>query len=272
MTTYAVGDIQGCLQPLQQLLEEVDFNPDSDSLWVVGDMVNRGPDSLGTLRFLRQLGPSVIAILGNHDLHFLALAYHTTKAHRSDTLEELLAAPDLPELIDWIRHCKLMHTDTTLGYTMVHAGIAPQWSLEQALALAHELESTLQSDSKIEPYLTAMYGNEPNCWHNDLTGNDRLRAITNYFTRLRFCKADGTMELTSKTGIDQTPSGYAPWFSFSNRITRQDKIIFGHWAALEGKTLTPNVFALDTGCIWGGKLTLMRLNDETKFQCLCHSH
>jgi bis(5'-nucleosyl)-tetraphosphatase (symmetrical) len=268
MATYAIGDIQGCYESLQCLLKKIAFNPGEDTLWLVGDLINRGPDSLATLRYLYSIRDSVEFVLGNHDLHFLAVAYGLRKKGQSDTLEALLNAPDRQELIDWLIQGKLFHSDERLGFSMVHAGIPPMWSLQQAQAHAREVEAVLQSRYCHE-FLRNMYGNQPNRWKNKLIGLERLRVITNYFTRMRFCTDEGMLEFDAKENMMAAPLGFAPWFSFSDRKTRNDKIIFGHWAALEGKTNTPNIYALDTGCVWGGALTAMRLEDEMCFSCFC---
>ena len=268
MATYAIGDIQGCYESLQCLLEKISFNAELDKLWLVGDLINRGPDSLATLRYLYSIRHSVEFVLGNHDLHFLAVAFGLRKISQNDTLQGLLTAHDRQELIDWLIQGKLLHTDESLGYTMVHAGIPPIWSLHQAQAHAREVEAVLQS-RYCHDFFSSMYSNQPNRWKNKLIGMDRLRVITNYFTRMRFCTDEGMLELDTKENMSAAPLGFAPWFSFSQRKTLNDKIIFGHWAALEGKTNTPNVYALDTGCVWGGSLSAMRLEDEQLFSCDC---
>ncbi len=270
MATYAIGDIQGCYESLQCLLEKIAFNPQLDRLWLVGDLINRGPDSLATLRFLFSIRDSVDFVLGNHDLHFLAVAYSLRKKSQSDTLDSLLAAADRQQLMDWLIQGKLIHSDEKLGYSMVHAGIPPQWNLLQAKAHAREVEAILQS-RYCRDFLATMYGNQPNAWKNKLIGNDRLRLITNYFTRMRFCTSDGDLELETKESIAFAPVGFLPWFAHENRKTRDEKIIFGHWAALEGNVNLPNIYALDTGCVWGGSLTALRLEDEQKFSCFCQS-
>ena len=268
MATYAIGDIQGCYDALQCLLEKIAFNPELDTLWLVGDLINRGPDSLATLRFLYSIRSSVEFVLGNHDLHFIAVAYGLRRNGQSDTLQALLNAPDRQQLIDWLIQGKLLHTDEKLGYTMVHAGIPPIWTLHQAQAHAREVEAVLQS-RYCSDFLANMYGNQPNRWKNKLIGMERLRLITNYFTRMRFCTDEGMLELEAKESAAGAPLGFSPWFAHSERKTRDEKIIFGHWAALEGKVDYPNVFALDTGCVWGGALTAMRLEDGHKFSCYC---
>ncbi|HEY0891725.1 MAG TPA: symmetrical bis(5'-nucleosyl)-tetraphosphatase [Cellvibrio sp.] len=268
MATYAIGDIQGCLEPLQCLLQEIKFNPSKDKLWLAGDLINRGPDTLETLRFLYRLRDSITIVLGNHDLHFIAVYYGLRKRGKNDTLDELLRAPDCADLVYWLRQQKLVHHDPRLNFTMVHAGIPPQWDLSEALAHAREVENVLQTD-KIETFLSGMYGNLPSRWDNNLAGVDRLRLITNYFTRMRFCSTEGELELQTKESVDAAPIGFAPWFSFAERKTWDQRILFGHWAALEGRTDVENVYALDTGCVWGGSLTALRLEDERWFACDC---
>jgi bis(5'-nucleosyl)-tetraphosphatase (symmetrical) len=239
MATYAVGDLQGCLQPLKCLLERVAFDPAKDRLWLVGDLVNRGPQSLETLRFLFALRDSLVCVLGNHDLHLLAVAHNIERLKKNDTLQEILDAPDRQDLLDWLRQQKLLHYDEQRDIALVHAGIPPQWTLQKALK------------------------------HGDLHGVTRLRVITNYFTRMRFCTADGTLDLKSKEGVDTAPPGYAPWFSYPQRKTRGQKIIFGHWAALEGRCDEPGLSALDSGCVWGGAMTLMNIDSGERFHCDC---
>ena len=269
MTTYAVGDLQGCLEPLKCLLERVDFSPSRDCLWLAGDLVNRGPQSLEALRFVRDLGTSAVTVLGNHDLHLLAVAHDIERMRKADTLAAILAAPDCADLMDWLRRQKLIHHDAGRHTAMVHAGIPPQWNLEKALRRAAEVEQALQDDALLRPFLDGMYGNQPAKWSKDLHGIPRLRLITNYFTRMRFCKADGPLELDAKEGAESAPAGYAPWFSHANRKTRNVRLIFGHWAALEGQCDEPNVFALDTGCVWGNAMTLMNLDSDEMHRCEC---
>lgn len=272
MAVYAVGDLQGCLQPLKCLLERVQFNPEHDRLWLVGDLVNRGPESLETLRFLYRMRDSLVCVLGNHDLHLVAAGCNVERLKKSDTLREILDAPDALQLLDWLRQQKLMHYDEQRNMALVHAGIPPQWSLKKALRCAAEVEQALRDDNLFKPFLDGMYGNEPAKWSNELTGIDRLRVITNYFTRMRFCTAQGKLELKGKEGADSAPPGYAPWFSYPGRKTRNVKIIFGHWAALEGRCNAPWVSALDTGCVWGGSMTLMNVDTGQRFGCDCDEH
>ncbi|MGE8406695.1 MAG: symmetrical bis(5'-nucleosyl)-tetraphosphatase [Pseudomonas sp.] len=269
MATYAVGDLQGCLEPLKCLLERVSFNPAVDRLWLVGDLVNRGPQSLETLRYLYGMRDALVCVLGNHDLHLLAAAYNVERLKKSDTLREVIEAPDAADLLDWLRRQKLLHFDEARGTVLVHAGLPPQWTLGKALALAAEVEEVLRDDTRIKAYLDGMYGNEPSKWNKDLTGVARLRVITNYFTRMRFCTADGKLDLKGKEGADTALPGYKPWFAHKDRRSRHVKIIFGHWAALEGRCNAPGVFALDTGCVWGGAMTLMNIDTGELHRCEC---
>jgi bis(5'-nucleosyl)-tetraphosphatase (symmetrical) len=271
MATYVIGDIQGCYKPLRRLLKSVGFNPAQDKLWCVGDLINRGPRSLDTLRFLSDMDQSLQIVLGNHDLHFLALHYECTPdfARNRHTMDDLLNAPDCHSLAEWLRQQKLAHydcvttSDTPRFYLMVHAGVAPQWSLQKTLNLAAEVELTLRSNN-FRDYLSDMYGDAPANWSDSLKGTDRLRVITNYLTRLRFCKADGELDLKIKEAANKAPAGFSPWFEFE-QITPAADILFGHWAALEGVTNKVRVHALDTGCVWGRELTLMRLEDHKRF-------
>lgn len=268
MSTYAIGDVQGCFNPLEELLVEINFDPNEDTLWFTGDLVNRGPQSLEVLRFVKALGDPHRVVLGNHDLHLLAVTYQVGKSRPDDTFKAILAAPDCEELMDWLRHRPLLCYHEQLDYVMVHAGMAPRWDLKQAMALANEVESILQSDSP-QQFLQHMYGNQPDQWHDALSGIDRWRCITNYFTRMRFCDVNGRLELSYKGTLTDQSSQRVPWFNVPHRVNSHLKIIFGHWAALGGVTHTPNVYALDTGCVWGHNLTAMRLEDERRFTAPC---
>ena len=272
MATYAVGDLQGCLEPLQCLLKQVAFDPQTDRLWLVGDLVNRGPQSLETLRFLYSIRQSLVCVLGNHDLHLLAVGSKIERLKKADTLREILEAPDAKELLEWLRQQKLLHYDEIRDMVLVHAGIPPQWSLRKALKCAAEVEAALRDDNLFAPYLDGMYGNEPAKWDSDLKGVTRLRVITNYFTRMRFCTSEGKLDLKGKEGADTAPPGYAPWFKHKDRKTRGLKIIFGHWAALEGRCDEPGVIALDTGCVWGGAMTLLNIDTGVRLSCQCDEH
>ena len=265
MATYAIGDIQGCYDELQQLLEKVNFSS-ADQLWIAGDLVNRGNKSLETLRFLKSLGKQASCVLGNHDLHLLAVHYGAVSSKRNDTLSEILDAPDRPELMHWLRQQKLVILDKKHHYAMVHAGIPPCWSIKQARKRAKEVETVLKSTLANE-FFHHMYGNDPNQWSNELAGWDRLRLITNYLTRMRFCDSNSTLDFSAKGTLESQPSGFQPWFTLprNKKKDRKYQILFGHWAALEGEAAAENVFALDTGCVWGNRLTAMRLDDHQIF-------
>jgi len=265
MATYAIGDSQGCVQALQRLLDEIRFDASRDRLWLVGDLVNRGPDSLATLRFVMALGDCAVVVLGNHDLHLLTVAEGLEKLRRDDTLEEVLAAPDREELLAWLRHRPLMHYEGE--FAMVHAGLLPPWSISRALELAAEVETALRSES-YRSFLAKMYGNRPARWTEALTGYDRLRVVVNAMTRLRLCTADGTMEFDHKGQLKSLPEGYVPWFEAPNRRSQDTPIICGHWSAL-GLLARDNLVALDTGCLWGRRLTALRLEDRKIFQISC---
>jgi len=260
MADYVVGDIQGCFDSLQALLESVQFTPGQDRLYAVGDLVNRGPKSLETLRFCYSLGDNFATVLGNHDLHLLAVAAGARKANRKDTLSEILQAHDRDELLAWLSRQPLLLQLN--NFTLVHAGIPPQWTLADAHARAREVENALRDKASARVFFDTMYGNTPDAWSDDLQGTDRLRCITNFFTRMRYCDDNGVLNLDNKLPPDQGPAGYFPWFSIPHRKTRADKILFGHWASLQGEVHGNNLVALDTGCIWGGSLTMLRLDNE----------
>lgn len=268
MTTYAIGDIQGCYDPLQQLLEHIQFDPNYDTLWFTGDIVNRGPHSLRTLRFVKALGKNQRMVLGNHDLHLLAVASGIQSSREEDTFTDILQAPDRDELVHWLSSQALLIHDYTLQFTMVHAGLAPHWDLETALALAREVETVLQNKDKSSLFFQHMYGNYPDHWSPTLTGYERWRCITNYLTRARFCHRDGRLELKHKGKLDKA-SELIPWFRVPHRANKNLNIIFGHWAALGGETGQPHTHALDTGCVWGNCLTAMRLSDQKRFRVSC---
>ncbi len=266
MSIYAIGDIQGCYKELQQLLKQIRFDHARDHLWFVGDLVNRGPDSLQVLRFVKSLGDSAITVLGNHDLHLLAVAEGATELHRSDTLDEVLNSPDRDELLTWLRQQRLLHAES--GFVLVHAGLLPQWSVKQAASLAREVEQALRDDHT--NFFAHMYGNNPQSWDDGLTGSMRLRVITNAFTRLRICTPQGEMEFKFKGEVENIPAGYMPWFEVPKRTSSDATVIFGHWSAL-GLKVTPNAIALDTGCLWGGPMTAIRLEDRQLFQVNCNT-
>ena len=271
MATYAVGDIQGCYEPLRRLLDQVNFDPSVDRLWAVGDLVNRGPDSLKVLRFLKSLGPQFTAVLGNHDLHLLALYRGIKNPAKAPTLRQVLEAQDCDELLEWLKSWPLAYAETINGraYLMVHAGVPPNWSIKQTLQRSREVHSALKGKNSVQ-FLTEMYGDLPSQWHENLDGYARLRCITNSLTRMRFCKADGELELTTKTGIETAPPGYHPWFSYPRNDHGKTQIVFGHWASLDGDTgSSATIHALDTGCVWGKRLTMMRLEDQQRFSTAC---
>ena len=257
MRHFVVGDIQGCFTCLQQLLEKVGFKPGPDRLLAVGDLVNRGPRSLETLRFCHSLGSAFQTVLGNHDLHLLAVARGGRAPNHKDTLSAILTAPDRNELLDWLQSQPLLlRLDK---YILVHAGIPPQWTLDDATARAAEVETVLKSESGCFRFFQGMYGNSPHGWDDRLEGVDRLRCITNYFTRMRYCDAAGNLDLTSKQSPGQGPAGYQPWFAVDSRKTAGETILFGHWASLQGNTGRRDAIGLDTGCVWGGSLRMICL-------------
>lgn len=265
MATYAIGDIQGCYDEFQRLLERIAFDPSADAIWLAGDLVNRGPNSLEVLRLVKSLGERAVVVLGNHDLHLLVVAAGVRRPHRGDTLDAILTAPDRDELLAWLRSRSLFHAGH--GYAMVHAGLLPQWSIARAGELAREAEATLQGPRHGE-FLTLMYGNAPDAWDERLDGYDRLRVIVNAMTRLRVCGADGRMEFSHKESPEGAPAGYMAWFDVPGRASAGTPIVCGHWASL-GLLLREDVLALDTGCAWGRTLTALRLEDRRVFQCDC---
>jgi bis(5'-nucleosyl)-tetraphosphatase (symmetrical) len=260
MPCYAIGDVQGCYDELERLLERIRFDPARDRLWLVGDLVNRGPRSLDVLRKVKSLGNAAVTVLGNHDLHLLAAALSPARPLKpKDTLGEVLAAPDRDELLAWLRGRPLLHHDASLGYTMIHAGLPPQWDLHKAQSCAREVELALsQEDSAIELF-AHMYGDQPDLWTEELTGLERLRFITNCLTRLRFCRADGRIELKHKGRIDQAPPDLLPWFRAPQRRSQNMRIVCGHWSAL-GYYDGDGVLSIDTGCVWGSELCAVRLD------------
>lgn len=267
MATYAIGDVQGCYAQLEQLLELIHYDSHRDVLWFTGDLVNRGPDSLRTLQFISELPETTIAVLGNHDLTLLAAHVGAILPQPGDTYQDILNAPMREEYLFWLRNRPLMHYDPKLQFALCHAGIYPLWDLTQAQILAHEVESILQGPAFHEA-LHAMFGNHPTIWSATLNGWDRFRFIVNAFTRMRFCAADGTLDLQNKSEISHAPA-FMPWFSVPARKTSRDKVIFGHWAALAGVSNTPGVYALDTGCVWGNALTAICLETEQRFHVSC---
>ncbi len=263
---YAIGDIQGCASELGALLTKIGFSADRDQLWFVGDLVNRGPSSLEALRYVRSLGDSAVTVLGNHDLHLLALALGGEAARKGDTLDEVLAARDRDELLEWLLHRPLAHFDAERGDLLIHAGLVPQWAVPQVLELAREVEDALRRDPA--EFLQHMYGDQPDRWDPRLDGMERLRFTVNVLTRLRVCTADGRVDLRMK-GAPGTRSTFRPWFEHPERASRNVRIIFGHWSAL-GYVNAHGVVGIDTGCVWGGALTAFNLDSvETPVGIAC---
>nr|VFK52686.1 MAG: Bis(5'nucleosyl)-tetraphosphatase, ApaH [Candidatus Kentron sp. TUN]VFK53240.1 MAG: Bis(5'nucleosyl)-tetraphosphatase, ApaH [Candidatus Kentron sp. TUN] len=287
MSTYAIGDIQGCFSAFSSLLAEIKFNPALDHLWICGDLVNRGPESARVLRFLRDLDKRVVTILGNHDLNLLAIAAGSRSLRGKDTCTDILTAPDRDELIRWLRHRPLFHHDPALGFTMVHAGLPPQWDRVTAARCASEVESILRDENKWVSFVTNMYGNEPNQWSENLAEWDRLRFITNSLTRLRYCHEDGTLDLGHAEQPGTQDAHLIPWFALPNRRAIGERILFGHWATLvlqatSAPTIRDDLFdfftslhekhgvyPLDTGCVWGNRLAALRLEDAHYFSVAC---
>ena len=268
MARIAIGDVQGCLPELRRLLARARFSADRDQLWFVGDLVNRGPDSLGVLRFVRSLGANARVVLGNHDLHLLAVALGggARRMREDDTLVEVLGAADRDALLEWLLECPLAVADDSAGDLMVHAGLVPEWSPAQALQLAAEVGDRLRTTPRA--LLSAMYGNWPDRWRESLTGSDRDRFVINAMTRLRFCRADGSVDLKLKGRPGSQPDGWLPWFDVPGRASAGVRVIFGHWSTL-GLLERPGLLGLDSGCIWGGALTARSLDDPRCWQEPC---
>lgn len=264
MSTYFIGDIQGCYIELQHLLELIQFNPAEDRLGFCGDLVNRGPHSLDVLRFIKNLKDPIV-VLGNHDLFLLALAYNPSAYNNPHTLHDILKAPDKFELLTWLRQQPLLHYDKEQSYLLSHAGLPPFWELSEALSYATEVHNALIGDD-FQELLTHMLGNHPSCWDHYLTGYERLRFIINVFTRMRLCTLRGCLDFRSK-GLESLSSpAYKPWFKLIDLEPYENNtILFGHWAALEGKVDVPHIYALDTGCAWGRSLTALRIEDKKLF-------
>lgn len=258
MAVYAIGDVQGCFDDLQRLLAHIRFDPAADHLWFVGDIVNRGPHSLETLRFVHGLGERAVTVLGNHDLHLIAAAHDHPLGRGDHTLDDILAAPDRAELIEWLCRRPMLHHDAGLGFTMVHAGLPPQWDLAQAQVCAQEVEQVLRGAQR-RAFIGRMYGNKPNRWSSHLEGWDRLRFSVNCFTRMRYCDTAGRLDLKSKGPPGTQPQGQLPWFEVPGRASHSLNIVFGHWSTL-GSCTAAGVYATDTGCLWGGALTALRLD------------
>ena len=267
MSTYVIGDIQACYAELMQLLASFGFKSDRDQLWFVGDLVNRGPDSLKTLRFVKALGEQAITVLGNHDLHLLALAHGVGKPRRLDTFTEVLQAADREALLHWLAAQPLMHHDASLQTSMIHAGLAPQWDFDLAQSCAREAEAVLRSERAGEFY-RHMYGNRPDQWHAQLSGWERIRFIVNCFTRMRYCDTHARLHLDAK-GPPEEHSPLLPWFQIADRKNKAMNIVFGHWSAL-GFYQQPGILCLDSGCLWGGSLTAVRLQQpQLRYSVFC---
>ena len=269
MAIYAIGDIQGCYNEFQALLELLEFDPEQDRLWLVGDVVNRGPQSLAVLRLLKGLGDTVVNVLGNHDLHLLAVSQGNLAYHRDDTFHDILEASDRVELIDWLRHRPLMHHDERTGFSLLHGGLPPQWDIPTALERAHEVERTLRGEG-FDDFCQQMYGDDPRRWTEDLRGMDRLRFIVNCLTRLRYCDSRGNLALNEKGPPGTQPPPYLPWFLVPGRASRNARIICGHWSTL-GFHDHCNLWSLDTGCLWGGQLTALKITNKglRRYQVPC---
>ena len=258
MATYAVGDIQGCYAEFAALLDEVAFDERRDALWLLGDLINRGLDSLAVMERVMALGDSVTTVLGNHDLHFLAIWYGGHPVRSTDTFTDLVTAPEASGVAEWLRRQPFFHHDPSLGYAMVHAGLAPGWSFADAAALSDELMAVLQGPD-FKAYFRDLYGDRPNKLTSDLTGMDRWRILTNYFTRMRLIDAQSALNFSHKGALDEAPTDCRPWYQLADGIPAGQRLLFGHWAALEGHTGKDNVIALDTGCVWGRCLTALCL-------------
>jgi bis(5'-nucleosyl)-tetraphosphatase (symmetrical) len=266
MATYAIGDIQGCFSALEKLVQQLQFDPSNDCLWFVGDLVNRGPDSVSVLRYIKNLGKSAVTVLGNHDLHLLAVAAGCAPMREKDTVRDVLTAPDRDDLLEWMRHQPVLYKEG--DFLMIHAGLLPEWSAGDAANYAQEVHTMLQS-ADYRTFLAALYNDKrARRWSSGMTGMDRSMVIAKILTRLRICTVDGRMDLSFKRPPEQAPSGYLPWFQVPNRRNTDATIIFGHWAAL-GLHLQDNVIGLDSGCVWGRQLTAVRLDDRQVFQVSC---
>ncbi len=266
MTTYAIGDLHGCLTPLKRLLDHLGFEPAQDTLWFVGDLINRGPESLETLRYVKALGKNAITVLGNHDLHLLAVVHGIRQASPKDTLDEIVNAPDRDELCHGLARRPLLHTNNKLGHTLVHAGIHPQWSLKRAHNMSREIHHNLKSD--LQGFLTTMYGNTPSCWDENLTSTQRQRFAVNTFTRMRYCYADGTLNFDFNGAPSAAPEKLYPWYAVPNRKSLDTQIVFGHWSS-HPAMCKPGVIPTDRGCVWGGNLVAYAIESRTSHWVNC---
>ncbi|RLA03543.1 MAG: diadenosine tetraphosphatase [Gammaproteobacteria bacterium] len=259
MATYAIGDVQGCREQLEALLDHINFDPHSDKLWFAGDLVNRGPDSLGTLRLIHSIRDSVVAVLGNHDLHLLAVSEDRSRGNRKDTFASLLDAPDVETLLHWLRGCPLVHVEGE--FLMVHAGVHPLWDRQATLNYSREVEQVLRGNN-YRAFFQQMYGNKPESWSEDLTGQDRLRFITNVLSRMRYCYQDNSLDMSCKGPISEAPPELIPWFDSADRIEHCGYILHGHWASLMGGEAKEGIISLDTGCVWGNVLSAWCLEEK----------
>ena len=264
MANYAIGDIQGCYQSFRKLLKKIQFNPLNDRLWIAGDMINRGPDSLATMQFLLEHQQQIQCVLGNHDIHFLAVASECRQKNPKDTFDDILNSQLKDDIVAWLTKQPLAYFDSACQTLMVHAGLPFQWSKNDVLRFSLEVSNKLQSASCHQFYLS-MYGDQPDYWQDGLQGMDRLRYITNALTRMRYCQSDGRLQLNTKSTPSAKNSHLYPWFKFENKEYNGD-IVFGHWAALQGRCPRAKIHALDTGCVWGGYLTALRLEDKKRFK------
>lgn len=270
MSVYIIGDVQGCYHELQELLTLIQFDPDKDRLGFVGDLVNRGPNSLEVLRFIKSLS-SPLVVLGNHDLFLLIIGYGLMPEDAYEhTLHAVLRAPDKLELLEWLRHCPLIHYEKNDNALLVHAGLPPQWSIEESIQHADEVSKVLSSSKYID-FLTNLFGNQPAQWKKTLSGQDRLRYISNALTRMRFCNAEGALDLKADGKMSTDPDRFKPWFDWRNPKKDNTDIFFGHWAALNGQCNAPRCYALDTGCAWGHRLTALNLETKERFNIPCRS-
>ena len=265
MAIYAIGDIQGCFEPLRALLRKIDFQPDNDTLWFAGDLVNRGPDSLKSLRYVKSLGRSAVTVLGNHDIHLMALYYGLRSRDKDPTLEQVLDAPDIDELINWLQQQPILHVQD--NFVLVHAGLHPHWSMDTAVQLADELHHHI-SQIHDKSTLASLYGPTDGSWQEAENTDLRLRYAVNCFTRMRFCNEQGELDFKHSNAPGEQPAHLMPWFTLKDRQTKSEDIIFGHWAAL-GVHQQPGIYALDSGCVWGNSLTALRLDDLTYFSVSC---
>lgn len=268
MATYAIGDLQGCLDPLEALLEQIRFDPAADQLWFVGDLVNRGPQSLEALRFVRKLGDRAITVLGNHDIHLLGCHFGTRVARGRDTLEPILTAEDGDELIDWLRRRPLLHHDPSLDWTLVHAGIHPAWNLQAAQAAARETETAMQTHDPLA-FFGDVFGNQSDHPDGNTTAADRQRFAINVFTRMRYCHTDGRLDFAEKRPPPDADPTLTPWFAMPNRAMAEQRIVFGHWSTLGPARERHKAWGIDQGCLWGHELTALRLEDEALFAIDC---